>query len=163
MDKGTTPIATTNGTRVREPGKDPEERELDEELAIQLDHRRPQTLDWRLQVRRHARTLALIGAGLVIVGIGVTASIARKRRRHSLEARLSELAGWSERLRLTFGRIGEYPGLLTDPASAIGTQAAGSLALGTARVLPHIGAALSAMRSSSARACSLVGRGEGRA
>jgi ABC-type uncharacterized transport system fused permease/ATPase subunit len=109
MGQGTTRLENTNGSsaRVRELGNETDgvRRELDE-LVMELDRRRHQALDWRLQVRRHARPLALLGAGLVVVvGSGVAVSIARNRRRQTLAARVSDLTDWAERLRLALGRI----------------------------------------------------------
>jgi hypothetical protein len=161
MGEGTTRIANTNGARVRELGHETEatRRELDE-LVTELDRRRHQAFDWRLQVRRHARALAMLGAGVVVVvGIGVAASIARKRRRPTLATRLSEFADWGDRLRLALGRIVEDPDRLAkkEPARPAGASAVRPIALGTARVLlPHLGAALGAMRRSGARAGSPV-------
>jgi hypothetical protein len=156
MGEGTTRIATTNGARVRELGHETEatRHELDA-LVTELDRRRHQAFDWRLQARRHARTLALFGVGVgVVVGIAVAASIARKRRRQTLAARLSEFAEWGDRLWLALGRIAEDPDRLAkkEPSPSTGAAAVGSLALGTARaLLPKIGPALSAMRRSGAR------------
>ena len=150
MGQGTTRLNNTNGSsaRVRELGNETEgvRRQLDE-LVMELDRRRHQAFDWRLQVRRHARALALLGAGLiVVVGSGVAAAMARNRRRQTLAARLSELADWGERLRLALGRIVEDPNRLAPkepPRRRIGAASVASLALGTARVLlPHIGPAL---------------------
>ena len=154
MGEGATRIANTNGAaaRVRELGHETEatRQELDR-LVMELDRRRHQALDWRLQVRRHARMLALLGAGIVVVGgIGVTASIARTRRRRTLTTRLSEFAEWANRLRFALGRIVEDPDRLAreEPPRATGATAVGSIALGTARaLLPHLGPALSAIGS----------------
>jgi hypothetical protein len=160
MGEGTTRVANTNGSaaRVRELGDETEatRQELDE-LVMELDRRRHQAFDWRLQVRRHARALALLGVGVVVlVGIGVAASIARKRRRQTLAGRLSALADWGDRLGLALSRIAEDPDRLAKKeraAGPTGAAAVGSLALGTARVLlPYLGPALSAMRRSGARA-----------
>jgi hypothetical protein len=123
---------------------------------MELDYRRHQAFDWRLQVRRHARALALLGVGVVVVvGIGVAASIARKRRRQTLAGRWSALADWGDRLGHALGRIAEDPDRLAKkgPAGPTGAAAVGSVALGTARVLlPYLGPALSAMRRSGTRA-----------
>ena len=160
MGEGTTRVANTNGSgaRVRELGHETEATLQDlDELVMELDRRRHQAFDWRLQVRRHSRALALLGLGVVVVvGIGVAASIARKRRRQTLAGRLSALADWGDRLGLALGRIAEDPDRLAKkepPARPTGAAAVGSLALGTARVLlPYLGPALSAMRRPGARA-----------
>jgi len=160
MGEGTTRVANTNGSaaRVRELGQETEatRQELDA-LAMELDYRRHQAFDWRLQVRRHARALALLGVGVgVVVGLGIAASIARKRRRQTLAGRLSALTDWGDRLGHALGRIADDPDRLAkkEPAARpSGAAAVGSLALGTARVLlPHLGPALSAMRRSGTRA-----------
>ena len=160
MGEGTTRVANTNGSaaRVRELGDETEatRQELDE-LVAELDRRRHQAFDWRLQVRRHARALALLGVGVVVVvGIGVTAAIARKRRHHMLAGRLAALADWGDRLGLALSRIAEDPDRLAkkeQAAGPTGAAAVGPLALGTARVLlPYLGPALSALRCPGARA-----------
>jgi len=161
MGAGTTRVASNGAAaRVRELGHETEttRRELDT-LMMELDRRRHLAFDWRRQMRRHARAVALLGAGaLVVVGMGVAASIARKRRRQTLAARLSEFAEWGDRLRFALGRIVEDPDRLAkkEPARPTGAAAVGSLALGALRVvlplLPHLGLALSAMRRSGARA-----------
>jgi hypothetical protein len=159
MGEGTTRVANTNGSaaRVRELGHETEatRQELDE-LVMELDYRRHQAFDWRLQVRRHARALALLGVGVVVVvGLGIAASIARKRRRQMLASRLSTLADWGDRLGHALGRIAEDPDRLAKkgPAGPTGAAAVGPVALGTARVLlPYLGPALSAMRRSGTRA-----------
>jgi len=158
MGEGTTRLASTNGSasRVRELGRESEatRQELDE-LVMELDRRRHQTFNWRLQVRRHARAMVLLGAGVVVlVGIGVAASTARKRRRQTLAARVTELAQWGDRLRLALGRIVEDPDRLArkEPARPTGVPAIGSLAIGTARVLlPHLAPALSVVMRARTR------------
>ena len=164
MGEGTTRVANTNGAaaRVRELGHETEEtrQELDE-LVAELDRRRHETFDWRLHVRRHARALALMGVGaVVVVGFGVTAAIARKRRRQTLAGRFSALAHWGDRLRLALGRIAEDPDRLASTESAsrpTGAAAVASRALETARVLlPHLGPAPSWMGRSGTRAGSSV-------
>ena len=151
MGQGTTRLDNINGSaaRVRQLGNETEaiRHELDE-LVMELDRRRHHAFDWRLQVRRNARALALLGGGLVVaVGIGVAASIVRKRRRTTLAARLSDLVDWGDRLRLALGRIVEDPDRLApkEPTSRRRSRAstAAALAIGTARVLlPYLGPAL---------------------
>ena len=103
MGEGTNRVAQSNSSpaRVRELGNETDamRRQLDE-LVMELDRRRHELFDWRLQLRRHARALALIAGGIVVVvGIGVGVSVARSRRQHTLAARLAELADRGERLR----------------------------------------------------------------
>jgi hypothetical protein len=85
------------GTRAVDAGGAPRVRALGEEieevrarldvLADELDRRRHAALDWRLQLRRHAKGLALtiIGlAALTAAGMVVRAKVsARSRRRRS--------------------------------------------------------------------------------
>jgi hypothetical protein len=133
---------------VRQRGGEPEEaRRVLDELVMELDRRRHEAFDWRLQVRRHARALALIAAGLVVVvGGGLVIAMAQHRRRRTLSARLAELADRGERLRLALGRIVEDPDGLAPaepPRRAVGAATIASLALGTARaLLPYVGPAL---------------------
>jgi hypothetical protein len=64
------------------------EREVDElrdrmtGLVGELDRRRHELFDWRLQLRRHGRTLGLVGAGLAAVFWGARALARRRNRRH---------------------------------------------------------------------------------
>ena len=114
MGEGTTRIESANGSsaRVRELGSETEamRRQLDE-LVMELDRRRHQAFDWRLQLRRHGRALAMIGGGARGVGRhrlspppwrGAGVSGARSRP-------LTELADRGERLRRVLGRILDDP------------------------------------------------------
>jgi hypothetical protein len=150
MGEGTNRIAQSNGSpaRVRELGNETDavRRQLDE-LVMELDRRRHELFDWRLQMRRHARALALIAGGIiVVVGMGVGVSMARSRRQHTLAAHLAELADRGERLRRALGRIIDDPDRLAPkepPRRRVDIPTVASVALGVARMLlPHIGASM---------------------
>ena len=150
MGEGTNRVAQSNSSpaRVRELGNETDamRRQLDE-LVKELDRRRHELFDWRLQLRRHGRALALIAGGIVVVvGLGVGVSVARSRRQHTLAARLSELADRGERLRQALGRIIDDPDRLAPkekPRRRVDIPTVASVALGAARVLlPHIGASM---------------------
>ena len=146
MGEGTDRIAQSNSSpaRVRELGNETDamRRQLDE-LVGELDRRRHELFDWRLQLRRHGRAIALIAGGIVVVvGMGVGFSVARTRRRHTLAARLAELADRGERLRRALGRIIDDPDRLAPKELTrhrVDIPTVASVALGAARVLlPHI-------------------------
>ena len=150
MGEGTTRITSSNGSssRVRELGNETEavRRELDD-LVMELDRRRHRAFAWRLQVRRHARALAVTGIGIAtLIAIAATVSAARHRRRHTIAARLSELTDRGERLRRALGRIIENPDRLAavePPERYPEERTAAMFAYDAARsLLPHLGAAL---------------------
>lgn len=61
-------------------------------LVGELDHRRHEALDWRLQLRRHAVPLML--GGVVAVGLvcgGIALSVRRARQRRRLPERAARL------------------------------------------------------------------------
>jgi hypothetical protein len=60
-------------------------------LVSELDRRRHEALDWRLQLRRHRRPV-WITAGVVAVGLGGYAGLRRRRRRRRFAARARDLA-----------------------------------------------------------------------
>ncbi len=151
MGEGTTRIESPNGSsaRVRELGSETEamRRQLDE-LVMELDRRRHQAFDWRLQLRRHGRALVMIGGGVaVLVAIGVATSMARSRRQRTLATRLTELADREGGLRRVLERILDDPNCL--PAEAPRTRGrvdrsmTAAVALETARaVLPYVAGSL---------------------
>lgn len=150
MGEGTTRIASSNGSssRVRELGNETEavRRQLDD-LVMELDRRRHRAFDWRLQLRRHARAIAITGIGLAtVIAVAASVSVARRRRQHTLAERLSELADRGERLRRALGRVIENPDRLAavEPSDRrVEDRTAAIFAYDAARsLLPHVGAAL---------------------
>jgi hypothetical protein len=150
MGEGTTRIASSNGSnaRVRELGNETEavRRQLDD-LVMELDRRRHRAFDWRLQLQRHARAIALTGIGLAtIIAVVASVSVARRRRQHTLAERLSELADRGERLRRALGRVIENPDRLAaiEPSDRCAEdRTAAMFAYDAARsLLPHVSAAL---------------------
>jgi hypothetical protein len=153
---------TSNGSAARVRELDQEtgavRRQLDDLLA-ELDRRRHEALDWRLQVRRHGRALALAAGGIAAAATLVVALYRmRARRQATLAARLSDLADRGERLRRALARVIEDPDRLAPeerPASSsrrrVDVPAVASLALATGRILlPHVAAALARRRPSGA-------------
>jgi len=72
-------------------------------LVRELDHRRHEAFDLRLQFRHHAGRLVLVGVALVAIVAGGVAYVAsRLRRRRSIQMRV-------RRLRDALRRIGAHP------------------------------------------------------
>jgi len=73
------------------------------ELIRELNHRRHEAFDLRLQFQRHAARVILAGAAMVAVFAGAIAlAVARRRRRRSIGARVT-------RLRAALRRISAHP------------------------------------------------------
>ena len=111
MGQGTTRVtpATGSAARVQELGRETAavRRELDG-LVSELDRRRHLAFDWRRQLRRHGRAVALVSTGIVaIAGLIAVTSIARRRRHQGLASRLSELADAMPRALRTLGDAAE--------------------------------------------------------
>jgi hypothetical protein len=121
MGQGTTRLGHPNGSmaRVRQLGHETEEvrRELDG-LVSELDRRRHHALDWRLQMRRHPRALALAASGIAVaMGLIVTVSVARRRRHQAVAARLFELAEREHLVERALRSLAESAERLTAPPS----------------------------------------------
>jgi hypothetical protein len=72
-------------------------------LIRELNHRRHEALDIKLQFRRHAGRVVLVGVAVVaLVAGGIALFAARLRRRHSIRARVN-------RLRTALRRIAAHP------------------------------------------------------
>jgi hypothetical protein len=155
-------VSSGNGAAARVRELDHEtsavRRHLDD-LLMELDRRRHEALDWRLQIRRHSRALALTAGGIAAAATVVVALYrVRARRQATLAARVSELADRGDRLRRALARIIDDPDRLApeEPpartsAGRLDVPAIASLALATARVvLPHVVAALARRRPSRA-------------
>ena len=104
-------------------------------IVGELDRRRQELVDWRLQVRKHRGLIAAVGASC-IVGFGLTVAVgsARRKRRNQPFAR-------ARRLREAIARMIEHPELVARPQPPIGRKAlaavitalAGALAKSLAR------------------------------
>ena len=121
-------------------GETPEQLERDvQEIRVEmnglvgeLDRRRHELLDWRLQLRKHALALTIGVGGLVCVVSGLAAiAAARKHRRQRLVAKI-------ELFRRAISRMVEHPELVARPQRGLGTAA--------------LSAAASALIGASARA-----------
>ena len=94
--------------------------ELDE-MVGELDRRRHDALDVRLQVRRHAGLVAVVGVVAATVAIGgVVAWTASRRRQERLLARLQQLARAVVVLSRRPERLEPAPGPLAALAQAAG-------------------------------------------
>jgi hypothetical protein len=105
-------------------------------LVGELDRRRHEAFDWRLQLSRHRRPL-LVAAGVAGVGIGGYAVLRRRRRRRGFGAKAGELAH-------ALRRVAENPAALTravDDGRAGLTLASASMMLARA-ALPVVARSL---------------------
>jgi hypothetical protein len=148
MGEGTPHVAGATA-RVRALGAEATAtRERLDVLVAELRRRRDELMDWRGQLRKHRRELAIgLGAVVALAAAGVAVQIGRSRRRAGLAARIAELTDKAERLGRALGRVVEDPDRLA-PAAPTKTRWAAipavlSVALPVVRVLlPHIAAAL---------------------
>jgi hypothetical protein len=101
------------------------------QIASELDQRRRDLVNWRLQVRRHARAIVSAAAGVIVL-LGATATLGalRGRRRPSLFAK----AG---RLREAFARIMEHPERVARRPPGIANQALAAAAASLSGALAH--------------------------
>jgi len=107
------------------------ERRLSDLATIvdELDHRRHELLDWRVQLQAHARTLrkaAAVAAVLGVVAMAVT--IRRNRQRRRLVAR-------AERLTEALSRILEHPDRVARPEPSATQRALSGLLAGVAGLI----------------------------
>jgi hypothetical protein len=116
--------------------RDPQELEREVDLArseltgvvSELDRRRHALFDWRLQLRQHAASIALVAAGtLLLAGGMIAASIWRRRRRERPLQR-------ARRLREAVSRVIEHPELVARPQPSIGKKALAAAVSGAAGV-----------------------------
>jgi len=88
------------------------------ELIRELNHRRHEAFDLKLQFQRHAARVILAGAAMFAVLAGALAvAVARRRRRRSIGARVT-------RLRAALRRISAHPEQLGRPPSVSRKMAA---------------------------------------
>jgi hypothetical protein len=109
---------------------DPEtlEREIEDvrddmgRIVGELDRRRHDRFDWRVQVRSHARAVGIVALSLVVAmggAIGFSIWRARRRARPMAKAR---------RLREALSRIVEHPEWVARPHPSVGKKALGAAA-----------------------------------
>jgi hypothetical protein len=109
----------------------------------ELDRRRHEIFDVRLQLRRHARELALVGAGLGLVALSgiLTAVNARRIRRANMQrARFRALVRFWEHPDRIASRAKEKPfylRVLEKVAMSVVTVAIGQLTHRIAKALPE--------------------------
>lgn len=87
-------------------------------LVGELDHRRKELFDVRLQLRRHAVPLIVVGSALLaLIATGITAAVIRRRRRRTLRAR-----AW--RFREALHRMTAHPEQVAEPSPRVGKKIA---------------------------------------
>ena len=117
-------------------------------LLGELGRRRDELLDWRTQLRRHRREVAVVVVSVAaLAAAGFAFKISRRRRRTGLVARLAELSDKAERLQHALGRVVQDPDRLAPEPPTGGKWKAVkegvSLAMPVIRILlPHIAAAV---------------------
>ena len=116
-------------------------KRLDRSLA-ELDKRRHEATDWRLQMRRHPRVVAGVGLGALAIVSGLVAVALVSRRRERPRAKLRSL-GQAE------GRVWEQPRKLArpEPGVALKVLAAIATAVGTTLAKKYVEQLWTATRS----------------
>jgi hypothetical protein len=98
------------------------------ELVRELDFRRHEAFDLKLQFRRHGRRLVLIGTAIVgLVAGAIALAIARRRRRHSVRARVAGLRAALRRIAAHPERVAESTPSATRKMAAAGGAAIASV------------------------------------
>jgi len=110
------------------------EREVDRirnnigELIRELNHRRHAALDLRLQFRKHAGRVVLVGAAVMaMIAGGIVLTIARLRRRRSIRVRVSRLRHALRRVAAHPERLGERGPSVPRKIAAAGGSAIASV------------------------------------
>jgi hypothetical protein len=111
------------------------EREVDRirsniaELIRELNHRRHEALDLRLQLREHAGRVLLVGAVVVAtIAGGIALVLARLRRRRSIRLRVGQLRG-------ALRRIAKHPERLAEGGPSVSRRVAAAGGSAIASVL----------------------------
>jgi hypothetical protein len=107
-------------------------RSLDRDLS-ELDRRRHEATDWRLQLHRHSRLVAGVGIGvLALVGGLVAVSVAKRRREHPRRR--------AQRIGLALRRGYENPEKVArrEPSVAVKLLAAVATTVGTSLAKKYI-------------------------
>jgi len=98
-------------------------------IVDELDLRRHELLDWRLQVQAHARTLRKAATVAAVVGVvAIAVSIRRNRQRRRLVAR-------AERVTEALSRILEHPDRVARPEPSATRRALTGLLAGVAGLI----------------------------
>jgi hypothetical protein len=119
-------------------------RSLDRDLS-ELDKRRHEATDWRLQLHRHPRLVAGVGIGvLAVVGGLVAVSVARHRRAHPKRR--------AERIRFALRRGLENPEKVARPEPGVAVKLLAALAttVGTSLAKRYVAQAWSTRRQGAA-------------
>ena len=127
------------------PGSPPQEnvRQLEGEIAVlrdeltglvaELDRRRHELTDFKLQARRHAVGAALTGAGLLMSAAGfVWLSAWRRRQRSTARARMERLREAVSRMVTRPDRVAAEPGI---PAKIVTAAANAAVATAIKKIL----------------------------
>jgi hypothetical protein len=139
MGQGTTRVVDDHGAdgRVRVLGDEITDvrRRLDA-LVMELDRRRHNMTDWRRQIRRHGRSVAV---GALVVAIAVTAPVmmarARSRRRSAVLSRGAALTSKARRLGQALERIADDPDRVAPAAAGLGSRTAAAVAAMMAQII----------------------------
>jgi len=97
------------------------------QIASELDLRRHELFDWRLQLRKHASAIALAAtAAALLIGGTIGWRTWRRRSRPLNKAR---------QLRLAFSRVVAHPERVARPSPSLGTKALSAAVTGSVGVL----------------------------
>ena len=98
------------------------------ELIRELNHRRHEAFDLRLQFQRHATRVILAGAAMVAVFAGAIAlAVARRRRRRSIGARVIRLRAVLRRISVYLEDLAGRQPSVTRKVTATGDSAVASV------------------------------------
>jgi len=121
------------------------------DVVVELDRRRHEVLDWRLQLKNHLGVVLVAAVGLLLVTggtVGASMWLGRRRQRPLERAR---------RFRRALSRVVAHPELLAQPRPNIGNKVLGAAAGAVAgtlaktfvsRLVPPANSALPAGRQS---------------
>jgi hypothetical protein len=114
----------TNGVDISSPPPETLEREVEairgslDGIVSELDRRRHELTDWRLQLRRHRGKLAVAAGGLVAIIAGFIAFTTVRHRRRE------RLLGRAQRMRRAMARMIEDPDKVAKPTPSVGHKIA---------------------------------------
>ncbi len=86
------------------------------QIASELDHRRHELFDWRLQLRKHAATTAFVAAA-AILAIGATIGLGRLRQRRNRRPMKK-----ARQLRDALARVWAHPEHIGQPQPTLGRK-----------------------------------------